>query len=93
MRKNLFWLDDEEWERIERLLPTDVRGKERVDDRRVISGIVHAKEATMRKKKPVHALIDQVRITRDGNDAIIDYADSEISRNLVRHYAVSAAGG
>jgi hypothetical protein len=33
----------------------------------------------MRKKKPVHALIDQVRITRDGNDAIIEYADPEIS--------------
>jgi transposase len=28
-------------ERIEPLLPTDVRGVERVDDRRVISGIVH----------------------------------------------------
>jgi hypothetical protein len=27
----------------------------------------------MRKKKPVRALIDQVRITRDGNDAIIEY--------------------
>ena len=39
----------------------------------------HAKEATMRKKKPVHALIDQVRITRDDNDAIIEYADPEIS--------------
>jgi hypothetical protein len=39
----------------------------------------HAKEGTMRKKKPVHALIDQVRITRDGNDAIIEYADPEIS--------------
>jgi hypothetical protein len=33
----------------------------------------------MRLKKPIHALIDQVRITRDGNDAIIDYADPEIS--------------
>jgi hypothetical protein len=33
----------------------------------------------MRKKKPVRALIDQVRITRDGNDAIIEYADPEIS--------------
>jgi transposase len=30
-----------QWERIERHLPTDVRGVERVDDRRVISGIVH----------------------------------------------------
>ena len=41
MRKNLFWLSDEQWERIEPHLPTDVRGVERVDDRRVISGIVH----------------------------------------------------
>jgi transposase len=41
VRRNLFWLSDEQWERIEPHLPTDVRGVERVDDRRVISGIVH----------------------------------------------------
>ena len=41
MRRNLFWLNDEQWARIEPHLPTDVRGVERVDDRRVISGIVH----------------------------------------------------
>jgi len=41
MRSNLFWLSDEQWCRIEPLLPKDVRGKERVDDRRVISGILH----------------------------------------------------
>jgi transposase len=41
MRSNLFWLSDEQWGKIEPLLPTDVRGKERVDDRRVISGILH----------------------------------------------------
>ena len=41
MRKNLFWLSDEQWKRIEPHLPTDVRGVERADDRRVISGIVH----------------------------------------------------
>ena len=41
MRKNLFWLSDEQWKRIEPYLPTDVRGVERADDRRVISGIVH----------------------------------------------------
>src|ERR1700740_2319548 len=40
MRKNLFWLSDEQWVRIEPYLPKDVRGVERVDDRRVISGIV-----------------------------------------------------
>ena len=41
MRSNLFWLSDKQWQRIEPLLPTDVRGKDRVDDRRVISGILH----------------------------------------------------
>ena len=41
MRKNLFWLSDEQWECIEPHLPTDVRGVERADDRRVISGIIH----------------------------------------------------
>ena len=34
MRRNLFWLSDDQWRRIGPLLPTDVRGKERVDDRR-----------------------------------------------------------
>ena len=37
MRTNLYWLSDEQWARIQPLLPTDVRGKKRVDDRRVIS--------------------------------------------------------
>ena len=41
MSRNLFWLDDKQWARIEPHLPTDVRGVERADDRRVISGIVH----------------------------------------------------
>jgi hypothetical protein len=33
----------------------------------------------MRLKKPPHVLIDQVRITREGNDAIIDHADAGIA--------------
>jgi transposase len=41
MRRNLFWLSDEQWRQIAPHLPTDVRGKDRVDDRRVISGILH----------------------------------------------------
>jgi transposase len=41
VRKNLFWLNDEQWNRIAPHLPTDVRGVERADDRRVISGIIH----------------------------------------------------
>ncbi|RYY05641.1 MAG: transposase, partial [Alphaproteobacteria bacterium] len=34
-----FDLTDAEWAVIEPLLPTDVRGKDRVDDRRVLNGI------------------------------------------------------
>jgi len=41
MSRKLFWLSDEQWARIEPHLPRDVRGVERADDRRVISGIVH----------------------------------------------------
>lgn len=36
----LFWLNDRQWAKLEPLLPPYVRGKRRVDDRRVISGIV-----------------------------------------------------
>jgi transposase len=36
-----FWLSDQQFRRLQPLLPTDTRGVPRVDDRRVISGIVH----------------------------------------------------
>ena len=39
----------------------------------------------MRLKKPTCAMIDQVRITREGNDAIIDYVDSRHCRDA-SHY-------
>jgi len=48
MRRNLFWLSDEQWAKIEPLLPTDVRGKPRVDDRRVLSGILHVMKSGCR---------------------------------------------
>ena len=41
MAKSIYWLSDAEWKRIEPLLPRGRRGARRVDDRRVISGIVH----------------------------------------------------
>ncbi|RZN32096.1 transposase [Bradyrhizobium sp. Leo121] len=41
MRKQLYWLSDAEWKRLEPLLPRGRRGAHRVYDRRVISGIVH----------------------------------------------------
>jgi transposase len=36
-----FWLTAEQFAKIAPHLPTDARGNERVDDRRVISGIIH----------------------------------------------------
>jgi len=38
---HLFWLSDEAWAAIEPHLPKNQPGARRVDDRRVISGIVH----------------------------------------------------
>ena len=39
--KALYWLSDAEWARIEPLMPRGRRGAHRVDDRRIISGIVY----------------------------------------------------
>ena len=41
MSENLFWLSEDQFGRSRPLLPDKVRGVARVDDRRVISGIVH----------------------------------------------------
>ena len=38
---NEFWLSDDAWAVIEPLLPSNQPGARRVDDRRVISGIIH----------------------------------------------------
>lgn len=38
---HLFWLSDEAWAAIQPHLPTNQPGARRVDDRRVISGILH----------------------------------------------------
>lgn len=41
MSDTTFWLSEEQFARLAPLLPKDTRGVPRVDDRRVISGIVH----------------------------------------------------
>jgi transposase len=37
----LFWLNDEQWAAVEPFMPKNQPGARRVDDRRVISGIIH----------------------------------------------------
>jgi len=46
----LFWLDDGAWAAIERHLPKNQPGARRVDDRRVISGIIHVLKSGCRWK-------------------------------------------
>ena len=41
MDRDQFWLNEGQFARLAPHLPSDTRGKPRVDDRRVISGIVH----------------------------------------------------
>jgi transposase len=41
MMANEFWLSDAQWAAIEPCMPTNQPGARRVDDRRVISGIIH----------------------------------------------------
>ena len=41
MKRDRFWLTDAQFARVAPHLPTDMQGMPRVDDRRVISGIVH----------------------------------------------------
>ncbi|WP_425312789.1 transposase [Methylobacterium radiotolerans] len=36
-----FWLNDEQYAAISAHIPMDIRGKQRADDRKVISGIIH----------------------------------------------------
>ncbi len=41
MSEHHFWLADDPFDRLKPLLPNKVRGVPRVDDRKVISGIIH----------------------------------------------------
>ena len=50
MNREHFWLTEAQFDRLAPLLPTDTRGKPRVDDRRVISGIVHVLKSGCRGK-------------------------------------------
>lgn len=48
MSRSLFWLSDEAWAAIELNLPKNQPGARRVDDRRVISGVLHMLKAGCR---------------------------------------------
>jgi transposase len=43
-----FWLNDKQWAKLEPLLPPYVKGKRRVDDRRILSGIIQVLQSGCR---------------------------------------------
>jgi transposase len=45
-----FWQSDDQWSRLQPMLPNKPRGVPRVDDRKVISGIVHVLQSGCRWK-------------------------------------------
>jgi transposase len=45
---DLFWFSDEEWAKIQPHLPTNQRGPQRHDDRRILSGIMHVQKVGCR---------------------------------------------
>jgi transposase len=48
--REIFWLDDDAWAAIEPHLPSNQPGARRVDDRRIISGIIHVLKSGCRWK-------------------------------------------
>lgn len=48
MDRDFFWVTEGQFARLQPLLPTDTRGKTRVNDRRVSSGIVHVLKSAAR---------------------------------------------
>lgn len=54
---DVFWLSEDQFSRLSPLLQTDSRGVPRVDDRRVISGIVHV--AVAGRMRPTSTQVEQ----------------------------------
>ena len=50
MIRGSFWLTDDQFARLEPPLPTDTRGKPRVDDRRVMSGVIYVLKSAGRRR-------------------------------------------
>ncbi len=49
---HLFWISDDAWAAMEPHLPRGLPGKPRVDDRRVISGILHVLKTGVPDQRP-----------------------------------------
>ena len=70
MNRDCFWLTEDQFSRLAPLLPTDTRGKPRVDDRRVISGIVHVLKSGGRWIDAPMSMVRTRRSTTGSSDGL-----------------------
>jgi transposase len=82
-----FWLSEVHFERISGCLPTDTRGVARVDDRRVISGIIHVLQSGCRWKDAPKAYGPHKTLY----NRFVRWAEKGVWDRLFHHLA--AAGG
>jgi transposase len=82
-----FWLSEVQFERISVCLPTDTRGVARVDDRRVISGIIHVLQSGCRWKDAPKAYGPHKTLY----NRFVRWAEKGVWDRLFHHLA--AAGG
>src|SRR5690242_6930414 len=54
MSANLFWFSEKQWSKSEPHLPTNQRGPQRHDDRRILSGIMHVQKVGCRNRERRH---------------------------------------
>ena len=88
MSKQFFWLTKAQFAKIKPYLPTDTRGVKRVDDRRVISGIVHVLKSGCRW---VDAPRDQYGPHKTLYNRYVRWAEKGVWRDLF--HALASAGG
>jgi transposase len=85
MDRDCFWLNERQFARLEPHLPTDTRGKPRVDDRRVISGIVHVLKSGCR-------WIDAPDVYGSAQDTLQSLRALGSQGNLGRHLSCVGVG-
>ena len=77
----LFWLSDDQWVIIEPCLPRHRGGARRVDDRRVISGIIHALRIHVLK---IHVL--KIHVLKSGCRCCDCLGEYGLSTTIYNHF-------
>lgn len=78
---NRFWRTDAQFAKVARYLPTDTRGRKRLDNRRVISGIVHVLKSGGR-------WAELARGRAQGSMPVVEVSDAGLRRGPVTDQSI-----